>query len=275
MATVKLRKAKAKPGASPVGTPDADKEVLHFGDIVSKIREEIGNQDQVLSTESVSDAIRLILTTLQAMAKSIEKQSDTYNQILLDNQQQTVAIEKLVNELTVCRESNKKIKEENEKLLQQVNGLEQYSRNYNIEIQGVPERQEENVYNIVLEVSKHLGADVRSGDIEFCHRLKKSARHPNKPPAIIAKFFSRQVKQEILQGKKVKKSITAQDIGFANSTGKVFVNEHLTASNKNLFWLARSVIDFKFKWTRSGKVFMRKDEQSPVIRITKPSDIPV
>lgn len=273
---MKLRsKAKGKPGSSPA-TPDAVKDAFNFDGISEKIKEiEEGDSDQDTCLVKVTDAIRQILATLQAVAKSVEKQSDTYDQLLQTSQQQTAATEKLVKELTECREENKKFKEENVKLQQQVNDLEQYSRNYNIEIQGVPVHPGENVYNIVVETSRFLGADVRSGDIEFCHRLRKSDRHPNKPPAIIAKFYSRQIKQEILGGKKEKRVITAKDIGFTNSSNKVFVNEHLTAINKNLFWLARGVTDYKFKWTRSGKVYMRKDEQSPVIRVAKPSDIPV
>jgi hypothetical protein len=91
----------------------------------------------------------------------------------------------------------------------------------------------------------------------------------------VAKFYSRQVKEAIIAVKKKKKNITAQDVGYQTSTNKIYVNEHLTAANKNLFWLARNVADFKFAWTRFGKVFIEKDEQSPVIRISKTADLPV
>lgn len=50
----------------------------------------------------------------------------------------------------------------------------------------------------------------------FVSRQKQSARNPNKPPAIIAKFYSHQDKHRVVLAKKGKLPIKAQGIGFQN-----------------------------------------------------------
>jgi putative hemolysin len=84
------------------------------------------------------------------------------------------------------------------------------------------------------------------------------------------------VKEAILLAKKGNKFVRASDLNFQDSNNNIYVNEHLTASNKNLFWLARNTkqLGYKYCWTKGGKIFIRKDEESRVIRVTKTSDIP-
>jgi hypothetical protein len=263
-------------GSSPTGTPTVQENDAVFNFPTSSIEEIVEDLNKgSFRIESMGPAILQILSSLKDIARALNQQAITHEELLLENQQQTTTIEKLVSEVNTCKLNNVSLKKDNENLLIKINDLEQYSRNYNLEFQGVPESPNENTYTIVANISSFLGTNLNPGDIEYCHRLGKSVRNPNKPPTIVAKFYSRQVKEAIIAGKKKKKNITAQDVGYQTSTNKIYVNEHLTAANKNLFWLARNVADFKFAWTRFGKVFIKKDEQSPVIRISKPADLPV
>lgn len=207
-----------------------------------------------------------------SMQAAIEFMSNKYDDIKKD----TEHIKTLVQEISGLKKENLKLKTEVEDLSVKVNALEQYSRNYNIEIQGVPIMKDENTYDIVASIAQAANCNIVGNDIEFCHRLQNSDRNPNKPPAIIAKFYTRQAKIALLKNIKSKK-LEAKDIGFASSPNSLFINEHLTATNKNLFWLARNTrtsLGYKFAWTRDGRVLLRKDENSPVLRINKASDIP-
>lgn len=226
--------------------------------------------------ESISAAIRLILDTLRDISNNLNRQAQSHGELLKENKLQTQKIEELVSEIATCKKENIALKSENEVLAAKINDLEQYSKNFNLEIQGVPETSGENVYQIVTKIANFLGADINTDEIERCHRLGKS-KIPNKHSGIIAKFYSRNVKEVILKGKKGKGDIQAEEIGFIGATSKIYVNEHLTKTNKHLFWLARAAkqIGYKFVWTRRGKIFIRKDEHSPVIHIAKPADIPV
>jgi hypothetical protein len=61
-----------------------------------------------------------------------------------------------------------------------------------------PEQCNKNTYTIVTAVANKLGANITEDDIEFCHRLRKSARNPARPFSIIVKFYSRQIKEKYL-----------------------------------------------------------------------------
>jgi hypothetical protein len=223
---------------------------------------------------SMTTAIQMILSTLQDLTKTLQR---TQGQLIEEGKVQTQKIDTLIGEINSVKEENKALREANKDLCYKVNDLEQYSKNYNLVLQGVPVVQGENLYHVVSDIARIVGCNINPDSIELCHRLRKRDRAAgNQPPEIVAKFFSRQVKENILEGRKNKKVLLAHEVGFQNSNNKVYINEHLTTTNKHLFWLARKVKEtgYKYVWTRSGKVFVRKDEQSQVIRVASASDIP-
>ena len=52
--------------------------------------------------------------------------------------------------------------------------IEQYSRKFNLEIHGIPERKEEDITQIILDLAETIDAGVREEDIDICHRLYKA-----------------------------------------------------------------------------------------------------
>jgi hypothetical protein len=227
---------------------------------------------------SLTAAVKQMLTAIKEMSKALEFQSKMYDDILAETKLHTKKMDALINEINACKKENTALAKVNEELRGKLNDMEQYSKSFNLEFHGIPETDNENTYAIVTKIAKKLNYDLETGDVEMCHRLKKNERNErtkNAPPVIIAKFYSRQTKEDILSAKREKKVLTANEIGF-NSTHQVHVNEHLTNMNKNLFWLARNTrsAGFKFAWVRNAKIFIRKTENSPIIRIRKATDIP-
>jgi Baculovirus FP protein len=270
---------------SPVITPSEGKseELFNFTIAAEPIQSLLLNVEEAFSGNAppglagIAEAIRMVLKTLQGMSKTLADQAQTHADLLKENQSQSKQIIKLIEDINICKQENIKIRTDNDLLSTRINELDQYSRNYNLEFEGIPVTAGENTYQIVEHIASYLDVNINIDSIEFCHRQKQSTRNPNKPPAIIAKFYSRQDKERLVLARKGKVPFTAHDIGFQNSTNKVFVNEHLTKLNKHLFWLARNTkqLGFKYSWTRRGIIFIKKEDNSPVIRITKPTDIPV
>lgn len=228
--------------------------------------------------QGITEAIRCILTTLQGISHTLEQQANTHSDLLKENQHQSKQIDSLFERIKICKKENEELKEGNRKLMAKVNDLEQHSKSYNIEIQGVPCHPGENVRNTVVKISNLFGVNISPADIENCHRLGKSNRVPNKPPAIIAKFYSRPLKEEVIDAKKKTKFLQARDLGYKDSNSKIYVNNHLTQINKNLYWLARTAakdLGFKFVWERNAKILMRQDENAPIIVVRSPADIPI
>jgi len=68
--------------------------------------------------------------------------------------------------------TNKKLQDLEEKY----DDIEQYLRKFNLEIHEIPEEEDEDVGQIILQVATKIDADVREEDIDICHRLKKKKR---------------------------------------------------------------------------------------------------
>ncbi len=74
------------------------------------------------------------------------------------------------------------------------------------------------------------------------------------------------------------------DLGFempqrdttSSNTGKVYINESLTSRLKNLLRLTKlkkRELDYKYVWTRNGKIHLRKDENADVKMVNFATDL--
>lgn len=225
-----------------------------------------------------------LMINLQA---SVDHMSAQYDDI----KKNTDKIGTLISELAKVKEENKTLKTRLGDMEKKINNLEQYSKSFNLEFHGIPDIPEENTYKTVVKICAAIGANIEERDIEYSHRLRAPVTtnrptNDNRPAPIIAKFYSRQDKHYILSKLKEKKTLTLNEIQLdpklpksKNTTKneRVFINEHLSAYNKNLFWLARGTKKqgYKYAWVKDGRIFIRKDDNSKIIAINSPSDIPV
>lgn len=154
------------------------------------------------------------------------------------------------------------------------NDVDQYLRRDCVEIRGLPlTNAQENTNNIVLQVAEKIGVELVPNDISICHRLPNKAPpgqiRNTRPDAIIVKFVRRDVKEKFYRARKNLKNLTAADFGY-QETNRIFINENLSQRNKELF---NSCLKFKkdkaykFIWTFSGKIYLRKDENTPPVHI--------
>ena len=114
-------------------------------------------------------------------------------------------------------------------------------------------------------------------DISVTHRIKDTGcRNPD----ILVKFLSKRKRNELLRASKVKSKktkLTTSDIGFPGECKNIYIDENLTSYRSFLFRSARrskEVNHYKYVWIRNGNVYMRKDENNPVLLIKSPECIP-
>ena len=99
---------------------------------------------------------------------------------------------------------------------------------------------------------------------EHCGHTIPTKRQDNKRVAVV-KFVSRMTKFDVLSTKK-------QNRNFKYKGNDIFINEHLSPINRTLFARAaerKKVLGFKFVWTKNCVTFMRKNETSQIITISK------
>lgn len=191
----------------------------------------------------------------------------------------TKSIDQLKQEINTIKSENADIKRENaylkseiSELKLEVSELQQYSRRSNIEISGIPEVEHENVTETVKKVLSCLELNIED-KIVVAHRIPTSRRDRHK--SIIVQFNSKNEKEECLKAAK-NKHLLASDLHERFNTSPIYVNEHLAPAIKKLLFLSKSFKrenNFKFCWTKGGKIYLRKDENSKIFKIRQETDL--
>ena len=116
---------------------------------------------------STSNSVLWVLQTkMEAMEKTIVNYEKT-NFVLRENVSNMEA--KLQESLMKNVLLEEKIHEINSKH----DDLEQYTRKYNLEIDGIPEVHGEDLEDVVIKLARSIDADVGPEDIDIVHRFKK------------------------------------------------------------------------------------------------------
>lgn len=181
-------------------------------------------------------------------------------------------IKSLNGEIKTLRNSIKNTDE----LSPRINYLEQQYRAKNIEIYGIPENRSEDLQQTVLTLANEIGLSINKEAILYAVRVHSKNNNKNLPKPIVVKLNSILIRDQFLSAIKRKKGITSADLGFKDRATQVYINEHLTSANKQLFNAARTCCKesgFRYVWVRNGRIFVRKSEGSQVIIIKTVSDL--
>lgn len=173
----------------------------------------------------------------------------------------------------------KELKQKLAVLEDRVTNQEQYSRNKNIEIKGVPVADDEDLSAILKKLGDVVNEPISSADVDVCHRVpRKDKGCPN----IVVQFHSR-AKREAVIDKAKKNRISTIDLGYTSGDSSspsdgspVFINEHLCPAMKVLLGQVverKKEKEWKYAWTKGGKIFARKTDTSNVLRISCVKDI--
>lgn len=153
--------------------------------------------------------------------------------------------------------------------------MEQYTRSNCVEIFGIPEEKNEDVYEVVKKVCNSLDMNISREQIDVCHRLGKPRGSP-RPAGVIVKFLRREDKQKLISKRKVKRNLSTQHLGYQQPAVPVYVNESLSPERRKLYSAARDAKkskNYAYLWTQNGRILMRKEQGSVVIRITTMDDL--
>lgn len=154
---------------------------------------------------------------------------------------------------------------------QRITDLEQYSRNKNIEIKGIPFSENESLPQLLKQLGDVITEEITEQDIDACHRVP---RRDEGCPNVVVQFRSR-AKRDLVIEKSRKKRLSTSDFGHVNHS-PVFVNDHLCPTLKILLGQVvarKNEKGWKYAWTRDGKIFARKSDSSRVLRVTRSQDL--
>ncbi|KAL4718700.1 hypothetical protein ACJJTC_002181 [Scirpophaga incertulas] len=173
----------------------------------------------------------------------------------------------------------------------QLNVRDQELLSNDIELAGVPEKNQESLTTLVKMLSVKLGVEFDERDMVRIERVGSTLRDrvdggattsggnsdlAERPRIITVRFARRSVRDQWLSAARVRRKITSADIEMPGSPCRIYINERLTKRNRLLFYSARQAgvkAHWKYVWTRNGKIYARKEEGQPAVLIRNEQDV--
>lgn len=252
---------------------------------IKKLREEqqyIGN-----SVKSCHDELRQLRKTISEQETKIKVCDEKLEHLVEKNNSLVSEIKSVMVRITKIEQDNNNEKiayledtlEKKEKeilqLSTEINNLDQYHRNKNLEIYGLQESHNENLHALIMEIASKLNiSGFTPDDIDAIHRLPN--RDARRPKSVVVQFCKRKIRDSFLsKGKQIK--ITNRDIILNGDSNRIYLNAHLTPANKKLFWKVKEFKrehNYKHVWINKGLIYLKRTDESPVIKISSEKDIP-
>lgn len=221
---------------------------------------------QEMRTEN-KEQIRLLESEL---GKSVDSCHDKIDELTISIEKQNETLKAFEEKYSVTLQENKALKKKVIDLETRIDDMEQYSRSNMLEINGIEEKEHENVMDIVKSVGQSLGCPITDEMVDACHRLGQKGQ--GRPRGIVVKFTRRSVKEDLLNKRRVKRNFNTKDIGISDRPADViYINENLTQQRRKIFNAARTLKKengFQFLWIRNGKVLLRTEEGANVTVLT-------
>lgn len=212
------------------------------------------------------------VTSLSTSVQFLSDKMDTSNTLMEEIKKELTALKKENEDL---RATTTSLTSEVCSLRERVRSLEQYTRNCNIEISGIPVTAKEVVADIVHDVGAALGMEVQDSQVAAAHRIPSYNRE--RTPSIVVQFQSRVTRDSWISRFREVKTLTANQVNSAfNKNQKVYVNEHLAPENKLFLSKLKQKckdLGYSYVWCRDGKFFVRKAQGVPCKRIDSYEDM--
>jgi hypothetical protein len=161
-------------------------------------------------------------------------------------------------------------------LQDKIDNMEQQARLSNIEIVNLPERREENLLAVIEKIGSIIKHPISKSDIVSAHRVPHFDKKCPRPKNIVIKFATKILRDNFMTASRATRGLKSDLLCIPGTAQSVYINEHLTTKNKQLFRVCREQAqkyNYKFVWIRRGTVLVRQSETSPIFAIRCDQDV--
>lgn len=235
-----------------IGSPDRDDTEDESTSISNELRLlRLDMAEVILSLKSLSEGMEKCNSRIDSFETRIKA---------LENKDQT--IESLNETVTHLQD--------------QLNTQAQASMKNEIEIMGINEITNESLQHVVMVTASKIGLNLSKDDIDWVARAgpkkkpDKRSEERDLPRPVIVRLTRKAKRDEIIKAAKIRYALTSSELGIQGPPRSIYINEHLTKSNRTLFRDARArakANDFRFCWVSNGRIHVRKAEGCPAIPI--------
>ena len=182
------------------------------------------------------DTIHTILTEIQGMKDLMAGMTGIPSSITFMNEQ----FESTMKELRETRKELDEAKKEKENLYKtintmqttianleiKVNGLANQQLTNNLEISGVPVKQNENCTDIAVKIAQKVHPQMKRDEISEAYRIGRATNEEgniNENRAMVVKFKSVATRNVIYKQKKVLKDVNTTDFGIGSVKRRIYI----------------------------------------------------
>ncbi|KAL4702585.1 hypothetical protein ACJJTC_016061 [Scirpophaga incertulas] len=123
----------------------------------------------------------------------------------------------------------------------------------------------------VTVLAARLGVTLEERDVVFAESVgPPPAEAGGRARRVVVRLARRNLRDELIQAARARRSFTGA------AEGRIFINERLTRHNRQLFHLACEEcrrLQWKYTWTRRGRILVRKADGSSVYQLRSKSDV--
>ncbi|KOB76170.1 Zinc finger DNA binding protein [Operophtera brumata] len=206
---------------------------------------------------------------------------NSINDVKLSMNTMSQKYEEVLQRLDHLEEEKKGYDSKIQFLEDKVETLERHTRGTSIEIRNIPQdpkERKEDLKSILSKTADVLNVTLDSAEIKDIYRI--GAKSSVKP--IIADFTTVLKRDEFIRSfKKLNKQpstvkLCTESLSITGTSKLIYISENLTQRDRRLYFIAREftkACDYAFCWISFGRIFIRKSEGSPHIRISCEGDL--
>lgn len=258
-------------------------------DIASNMELSDKIDDKEIITNSIKAELKLFSDEMRAARVAMGVFRETVAELTATIKAQNIRIDQLENKVDILERklnephgcSVSDMEETILKLKKEIQDKDQEMLINDVEIAGFPELKNENASHAVFIVAKKLGVQLEDRDLVSAERVGPpraflAGEKAPRPRILAVRLARRQTRDTLLEAARVRRRLSTEDMGLPGATSFFFVNERLTRYNRQLFQRAReaaSRVNWKYVWTRGGRIFARREHGKERHRIHTDSDI--
>lgn len=160
--------------------------------------------------------------------------------------------------------------------------LERKSKSSGIEMRNVPKlptESKDNLCSLVRTLGKTLNVELQEHEIKDVYRIKTK----DSSQTIVTELCTVMKKEKFLNAIKMfnknkpkREKLNTGHLQIQGPRKPVYLSESLTFKTQKLFYMARELqknYNYTFCWTSHGFVYLRKEENGPLIRVLNEADL--
>lgn len=232
-------------------------------------------EQRITAMESILKEIKEQMNDLSKKGNTIEKKITEQGVKINKIEEICEGCKALKSEIDNIKVSNIQLKKRVNEMERKIEQEEINKKRNTIEIYGIPEKDKEDINNIVTRLADHAKVNLKKVDIEKCYRPRKGTNGREKP--IVVSFKEKDTRDKIIKAMKVSKPRLG-NINMEPENKMVFINEALIPERKRLLFQAKQearVRNWYRVWTYAGAIFVLIEEKGKNIKIESEQELEI